>query len=298
MSDKSNEKRSRRSTYEIARNEPVPNLKKGYFHVLNANNGKGKTHYLSEIAQWCLRDLNLKYLQRDDIRAETDKYTNLICLSGAAFDKFDRYGTFKKYLSNNNRLNHFYYYTGYTTNNNMSSLQIPFRTLCEVLSNFAFYNPDFDFTERARFLYEKIRELKFNGKFKVKLQSAKSDKLGKKETIVERVVSLTIDSNNTNIDTMNSFLTYIKNNEFEVQDIIFDKIDRQGISIYDLSSGEYAFLRALFVLSFATQPNSLIILDEPENSLHPEWQQNIIYQPNPKPDTISPLWHTQKTTDK
>lgn len=66
------------------------------------------------------------------------------------------------------------------------------------------------------------------------------------------------------------------NNALEIQDIEFYKDDVSGVTIFNLSSGEYAFLRALFTLCLAVNENSYIIYDEPENSLHPEWQSRLI----------------------
>lgn len=58
--------------------------------------------------------------------------------------------------------------------------------------------------------------------------------------------------------------------------IIFESINGKKISIDELSSGEkQLYYRAAF-LSKLNIRNSLILVDEPENSLHPNWQRDII----------------------
>lgn len=267
--------KKRTPTYEIDNTTPEPNLHHGYYHVLNAENGKGKTYYLNLMSKYILRTLNLEDLKGGNLNS-----SNLICLSGTPFDKFDRYATFKKYLTNNKRENYFYYYTGYTKNNNSFSPQIPFRTLFEVLAIFLNKNPSTDFNNKVQFLSEKLSELKFENYFKVILQKAEKS-VGKKER--ETCVKVSLD----NSDDIIKLLKDIKgdgasiNNNLEIQDIEFyrrdkNKIGKNSVTIFNLSSGEYAFLRALFTLCLSINDNSYIIYDEPENSLHPEWQSRLI----------------------
>ena len=48
------------------------------------------------------------------------------------------------------------------------------------------------------------------------------------------------------------------------------------ISLEDLSSGEQHELVVLYNLLFVVSPNTLILIDEPEISLHVEWQEIFI----------------------
>lgn len=304
MATDTDKKRERSSPYErLPKNINMgkTSLKYGYFHILNANNGRGKTTYLSSIAKYILRNLNLA-----DLHNTSYQYSNLICLSGTAFDRFDKYTTFKKYLSGKKRINTFYYYTGYTSNGNMSTPQIPFRILFEVLSNYLHKNPTYDLKSREEFLSKKLSDLGFKDFFTIKLQSNQKTQ-GKKTTDCEKIIGLK--KYNNDIDYINyindikkvlnkkeedildiydikKVLYIIKHGEkngeeedkkgLELQDIVFYKENGSKYSIYDLSSGEYSFIRALFVFSLATQERSFIIFDEPENSLHPEWQTKLI----------------------
>lgn len=47
---------------------------------------------------------------------------------------------------------------------------------------------------------------------------------------------------------------------------------RQTFSVFDLSSGEYHMLVTVLGLGFSLQHGSIVLVDEPENSLHPQWQ--------------------------
>lgn len=43
-------------------------------------------------------------------------------------------------------------------------------------------------------------------------------------------------------------------------------------SLYDLSTGEFNMLNSILGLGFAAQDNAIVLIDEPEVSLHPQWQ--------------------------
>ncbi|MDP2264797.1 MAG: AAA family ATPase [Hydrogenophaga sp.] len=49
-----------------------------------------------------------------------------------------------------------------------------------------------------------------------------------------------------------------------------------GVSVDDLSSGQLQILNNLLNLSLCVKDDSLVLIDEPENSLHPEWQRDYI----------------------
>lgn len=47
-------------------------------------------------------------------------------------------------------------------------------------------------------------------------------------------------------------------------------------SAYDLSSGEYHMYTSILGLGFGINETSVVLLDEPENSLHPQWQREFM----------------------
>lgn len=48
------------------------------------------------------------------------------------------------------------------------------------------------------------------------------------------------------------------------------------IEIEDMSSGQWQLVNCMFNLSAFLQDDTLVLIDEPENSLHPQWQRNYI----------------------
>lgn len=47
-------------------------------------------------------------------------------------------------------------------------------------------------------------------------------------------------------------------------------------SAFELSSGEYHMYSSILGLGFGTSEASVVLIDEPENSLHPQWQQEFM----------------------
>ncbi|PWG82596.1 AAA family ATPase [Pararcticibacter amylolyticus] len=52
--------------------------------------------------------------------------------------------------------------------------------------------------------------------------------------------------------------------------------DGQTIPLYDASSGELSFISSIIYLATTIDDNSAVLIDEPENSLHPSWQKDYI----------------------
>ena len=105
-------------------------LTQGYYHVLNGENGLGKTYFLAKLSEQTLENL-----VNDSIDANSlcpFYIENMICLSGIAFDKFPHYVDFKKKFNEDTERLLKYCYCGYTTNNNISTEIIPFRTVLDI----------------------------------------------------------------------------------------------------------------------------------------------------------------------
>ncbi|MBN3925504.1 AAA family ATPase [Nostoc sp. NMS4] len=94
----------------------------------------------------------------------------------------------------------------------------------------------------------------------------------------------------TEIATKINLLKIIINNKFSYKEINFSKdkgfvfkilynsslSDSKTLSPTDLSSGEQHELVLLYELLFKVQPNSLVLIDEPELSLHVGWQVQFL----------------------
>ncbi len=59
------------------------------------------------------------------------------------------------------------------------------------------------------------------------------------------------------------------------KELIFESINRQKIHFEDLSSGEKMLYYMGFMLNQLNLENTLILVDQPEDALHPTWQQQI-----------------------
>ncbi len=57
---------------------------------------------------------------------------------------------------------------------------------------------------------------------------------------------------------------------------LFLRKKSQTIPLYDASSGELSFISSIIYLATTIDENSAVIIDEPENSLHPSWQKDYI----------------------
>ena len=57
---------------------------------------------------------------------------------------------------------------------------------------------------------------------------------------------------------------------------IFLRKNGQEISLFEASSGELSFISTIVYLSTTIDENSVVLIDEPENSLHPSWQKDYI----------------------
>lgn len=94
----------------------------------------------------------------------------------------------------------------------------------------------------------------------------------------------------TEIATKINLLKRIINNKFSYKEINFSKekgfifttlynsslSDSKTLSATDLSSGEQHELVLLYELLFKVEPNSLVLIDEPELSLHVGWQVQFL----------------------
>ena len=64
--------------------------------------------------------------------------------------------------------------------------------------------------------------------------------------------------------------------DLESEELIFESVNGQKIKFEDLSNGEQTlYFRAIY-LSKLNPQNSIIMIDEPEDSLHPTWQQKVL----------------------
>ena len=100
------------------------------------------------------------------------------------------------------------------------------------------------------------------------------------DSVLENRETTVKDAVDIRIKEVNQILRNIKINtkliDLTSERAVFESPNRKKISIDDLSSGEkQLYYRAAF-LSKLNIKNSLILVDEPETSLHPTWQRDVI----------------------
>lgn len=86
-----------------------------------------------------------------------------------------------------------------------------------------------------------------------------------------------------------SFESLMKQNKIINRIEVYLKKNGKEISMLNASSGELALITSIIYLSTIIDANTVILIDEPENSLHPKWQKeyvetlfNIFYYYQPK----------------
>lgn len=92
--------------------------------------------------------------------------------------------------------------------------------------------------------------------------------------------------------------TILKQNKLISRIEVYLKKSGKEISMLNASSGELALITSIIYLSTIIDENTVILIDEPENSLHPKWQKEYVqtlfdifyyYQPKIIIATHSPL---------
>ncbi len=213
--------------------------------ILTGQNGTGKTRLLEKFSKNILNEL----------KDSSSDYTRMICLSGTVLDKFPRENNVEEYI-----------YLGKRVSNNMFSEIAPFRTLFNFLLRDINVN-DINRIDMAKSL---LSRLGFDDVINLIFKQLNKDK-SKKEDKINLEIKLDINSLLSNI---NYFKKFAQDN-VTITEIQFQKNNKK-FELMDLSSGERSYILTLLSLIFMSRDNSIIIYDEPENSLHPQWQIDII----------------------
>ncbi|MDM1050207.1 AAA family ATPase [Sphingobacterium hotanense] len=121
--------------------------------------------------------------------------------------------------------------------------------------------------------------------------------------IIEDYIIFSLDENNYEWYRAYSFINHFFNNQYSIEEILkrFEfSLMKNGkiMEVLGASSGELTLFTSLVYISSNIDRESIILIDEPENSLHPKWQieyiKNIVdifylYQPKIIIATHSPL---------
>ncbi|EJL6615595.1 AAA family ATPase [Vibrio cholerae] len=220
-------------------------------YLITGDNGTGKTRTLSRIANQALKS----------IKDGDGKYSKIVCLSGTVFEKFPK----PKNLIIENIADNYYYF-GYKANNNMFSEITPFRMIISVLLNDKFKN------DRAEYAALLLNEIGFSSRINLFFRWSRNNK---------DKSSLKLNSVQLDLMDLESFRTMV----LEIKDLVNEGIVLlnkitfyKGINefpVTELSSGERLFTLIILSLCFSIDEDSLVLFDEPENSMHPKWQEKV-----------------------
>lgn len=95
-------------------------------------------------------------------------------------------------------------------------------------------------------------------------------------------INLSNEENDENIEFIEKIEIYKSLRDLGILQFITFQVYRDNyFSFNDVSSGEFNFLNLYASILSNIKNNSLVIIDEPEVSLHPNWQNMLIYLLNP-----------------
>lgn len=142
-----------------------------------------------------------------------------------------------------------------------------------------------EYTQRVRELeftitkynrYNLISNYKFQGKYDAKLSSVYSlylddafEKLGVYEPFYKQLSLFDSFVNGKGLSNKKMILN-------EIDGISFVSDNGLSVPLHKLSSGEQNLVILYYRLVFETEPGTLMLIDEPENSLHVEWQSHML----------------------
>ncbi|HAU5566849.1 TPA: ATP-binding protein [Serratia fonticola] len=228
----------------------------GTFNFITGDNGAGKTHFLTAMASNVLSQL---------LNGQSG-YENLICLTSTVYEKFPR--PLKKdseYLSLHEKV---YSYFGGRVNNNVFSDISPFRTIIKCFCR----------NETRGFTFTLIKDLLTDLDFKSSVVCLFRDEEGQTKNIrsFKNVKEITLDFSMPPSQISEYIRRQILSNDLFLMDIKFERVsDTHSYGVRELSSGERNFVITILSIVFTIKNRSLILFDEPENSMHPKWQEKI-----------------------
>ncbi|EME9303989.1 AAA family ATPase [Escherichia coli] len=253
----------------LANNQIIDVPAAGSFNFITGDNGAGKTRFLTILANSVLNDLI----------SSSSEYDKLICLTGTVYEKFPRPLKKKDYKSE--KYDRVYSYFGGRVNNNVFSGLSPFRVIMKCYCGFEINPGSFELADKL------LNDLGFSSTVECKFRNEKS-KLENRRSIINNE-DVTVDLSKSPSQLTNMKRQSIANDDLFLLNINFVKLsDKKSYGIRDLSSGERSFIITILSLVFSLRERTLILFDEPENSMHPKWQEKIISTIKYIVDMLSP----------
>ncbi|CAN7501503.1 AAA family ATPase [Rhizobium sp. LjRoot30] len=216
----------------------LPRPVPGRVHILTGVNGSGKTRYISALADQTI----------DELKAGDSEFSHVVCLSGPVIDKYSQ-RVYRQTLDSEH-----FTYLGYRRNNNLFSETAPFRELFKVVL-------DRELTEQSLELAGFcLRQLNLEPVVVLMLPSEGGRRRDTEYTLhFDNWIRPAIP---THRSTARAQFAFYRN--------------ERRLFLQELSAGERSFLLLMLAFCFCLPTNCLIVVDEPETSLHPEWQLTVM----------------------
>ncbi len=237
-------------------------LEKGYFHIITGPNGTGKSRMLTKHSELTL----------EKIKKEDKTYSKMICLAGKVYERFK--------VPSQDQFNYNYCYLGQKTNNNMFSELAPYRNLFKVF--FQDYNNETTYNEKCEVINKLFKQVGFDGFIGVKLRKTRVKKENKKNMNEDKKKEennkfhrIFFSKEKIFNSSISSLQKALLGNKYFISDITFKK-GKNEYNLNDLSSGERSILLMILGLTLIIEDDCIIFYDEPENSMHPKWQEEIM----------------------
>ncbi|MEW5620691.1 AAA family ATPase [Pseudomonas putida] len=222
----------------------------GKFHIITGVNGTGKSRYLRSLIKRGLRE---EYCKR------------IICLSGTAYDRFPLQSDADKLKIN-------YLYFGNKAKGNILSEKAPFRLLAQYILGEGCNGIAGEMAGNV------LEGIGFSRKLGLRFsKTAYKEGLRTKYNAQAPELDIIIELSSTLEQTYETEdrLTKILSSKASLFDLALQK-NGEELTLSNLSSGERLYLLTTLALCFCVRDGTLILFDEPENSLHPHWQAKII----------------------
>lgn len=226
----------------------------GNVFVITGENGTGKTRWLAQYSR--------TFLQNED-----SGRLRLVCLSGSVTDKFPLDNEIAEGALDR------YAYFGRRTNNNMFSEIAPFRKLVDYISTTGHGGKSKK--ERGQIASEMLKNIGLGPVLKLAFRRGRNSKERLKVVSNESLnLSVSLDRFD-NDDLIKDRAVQIAEGLLHVTGITFRKNERD-CDLMNLSSGERSYALTILALAFSTTDGCTVLFDEPENSLHPQWQARVM----------------------
>lgn len=247
----------------------LDNLQKGGVYLITGENGSGKTDFLRYISHAIHEKLATNNLE----------YSKLLCFSNTILDKFPL-----------DSVDNYYYFgiRGKSSASNLLAIKNPFRkALMHIFQWLDDYVKNVNKENEEKFnlickeISDNFNKLGFEPIIKIKLRKERNSKIELSTTLYE--INFKTLSNSTNFTLQDDYLQINNWLLSDEQSISIDNLYcikrnnySQAIEINNLSSGERFFILMILAVSLNISDKSIVLYDEPENSLHPQWQIDFI----------------------